>query len=133
MKQPKASTREIKSKEIQAQSAREFAESIIDTVRQPLIVLDADLRVVSANRYFYNTFLVLETQTVGKPFYKLGNNQWDIPKLKELLKKSLPEESTVNDFEVEHDFEKIGHKVMLLNARELEQKQEKERLILLAI
>ncbi|MFW6310397.1 MAG: sensor histidine kinase, partial [Prolixibacteraceae bacterium] len=93
----------------------------------------ADLRVISANRYFYNTFQVSEKQTVGKPFYELGNNQWDIPKLKELLKKSLPEESTVNDFEVEHDFEEIGHKVMLLNARELEQKQEKERLILLAI
>jgi len=133
MKQPKISKQEIKAKEIQAQSAREFAWSIIDTVRQPLIVLDADLRVISANRYFYNTFQVSETQTVGSLLYKLGNNQWDIPKLKELLKKSLPEETTVNDFEVEHNFEDIGHKIMLLNARKLEQKQEKERLILLAI
>lgn len=116
----------------EAQHAREFAESIIGTIRQPLIVLDSNLKVVVANRYFYNTFHVSETETVGKLLYQLGNNQWDIPNLKELLKKTLPEQSTVDDFEVEHNFESIGHKIMLLNASKLHQKSEKERLILLA-
>lgn len=122
----------IRQKE-EAQIAKEFAENILDTVRQPLLVLNHELLVVSANRYFYQTFQVSETKTKGRFLYELGNNQWEIPQLNELLKKTLPGKSTVEDFEVEHNFETIGRKIMLLNARELKQKKGKERLILLAI
>ncbi|SHJ97987.1 PAS fold [Tangfeifania diversioriginum] len=116
-----------------AEQSREFAESIIDTIRQPLLVLDKNLRVITANQYFYKLFQVSPESTKGNLLYNLGKNQWDIPELKELLKKTLPEFSAVEDFEVEYQFETIGHKIMLLNARELLQKQGKERLILLAI
>lgn len=128
-----ANEQQLNQQKEAAEHAREFAESIINTVRQPLIVLDSDLVVIAANPYFYSTFRVAEKETLGQLLYELGNKQWDIPKLKELLKKTLPETSTVNDFEVERNFETIGHKIMLLNARELRQKQGKERHILLSI
>lgn len=131
--QLKASELELKTKEEQAQAAREFAENIIDTMRQPLLVLDENLHVISANRFFYTAFQVNSEETIGKLLYELGNNQWDIPALKKLLKKTLPEKSTVENFEVTHNFETIGKRIMLLNARELKQKAEKKRLILLAI
>lgn len=131
--QLQASEQQLNLQKDVAEQSREFAENIIDTVRQPLLVLDKNLKVVTANQYFYRLFHVTIEDTVGNLLYNLGNHQWDIPKLKDLLKKTLPERSTVEDFEVEHNFEEIGHKIMLLNARELKQKQEKERLILLAI
>jgi len=131
--QLKENERKINRQKQAAEQSREFAESIIDTVRQPLLVLDKNLKVVAVNQYFYRLFRVSEKNTKGILLYQLGNNQWNIPKLKELLIKTLPEQSTVEDFEVEHDFEDIGHKIMLLNARELSQKEGKERLILLAI
>ncbi|MFW6309586.1 MAG: ATP-binding protein [Prolixibacteraceae bacterium] len=123
---------EIRANEAAAQSARKFAENIIDTIRHPLLVLDENLVVISANRFFYNTFKVEEKETTGNKLYDLGNKQWNIPKLEKLLKKTLPQKSTVDDFEVTHTFEKIGEKTMLLNARELNQEQDKKRLILLA-
>ncbi|MFW5831131.1 MAG: ATP-binding protein [Prolixibacteraceae bacterium] len=123
---------EIRANEAAAQSARKFAENIIDTIRHPLLVLDENLVVISANRFFYNTFKVEEKETTGNKLYDLGNKQWNIPKLEKLLKKTLPQKSTVDDFEVTHTFEKIGEKTMLLNARELNQEQGKKRLILLA-
>lgn len=131
--QLQASEQEIKAKEAAAQSARKFAESIIDTIRHPLLVLDEDLQVISANRFFYKMFKVDKKETTGNKLYELGNKQWNIPQLKELLKKTLPQKSTVDDFEVSHNFETIGEKTMLLNARELKQEKGKRRLILLAI
>jgi PAS domain S-box-containing protein len=114
-------------------SAQEFAESIIDTVREPLLSLDQDLRVVTASRSFYEFFKVKPEETVGQLIYDLGNKQWDIPKLRELLETILPQKATFDNYEVEHDFATIGRRIMLLNARQIERVLGKERIILLAI
>jgi len=111
----------------------EFAEDIINTVREPLIALDQDLRAVAASRSFYKFFQVKPEETVGKMIYDLGDKQWDIPKLRELLERILPEQTTFDDYEVDHDFAAIGRRTMLLNARQIEQAWGKERIILLAI
>ena len=116
-----------------ADEAHEFADSLIDTVREPLISLDQDLRVVTVSRSFYEFFKVKPEDTVGQLIYDLGNKQWDIPKLRELLENILPEKTTFNNYEVEHDFTTIGKRTMLLNARQIERGMGKERIILLAI
>ena len=113
--------------------SQEYSESIINTVREPLIVLDKDLRVVSASRSFYEVFKVRPEETVGQLIYDLGNKQWDIPKLRELLETILPQTSTFDDYEVEHDFATIGRRTMLLNARQVKRSSDKQRIILLAI
>jgi len=111
----------------------EFLESIIDTVREPLIALDQDLRVVKVSRSFYDFFKVKPEETVGKLIYDLGNEQWNIPKLRELLETILPQKATFDDYEVEHKFDTIGRRTMLLNARQIQRAAGKERIILLAI
>ncbi|OQX16441.1 MAG: hypothetical protein BWK76_11675 [Desulfobulbaceae bacterium A2] len=111
----------------------EFAESVINTVREPMIVLDHDLRVVAASRSFYQFFKVTPEETVGQRIYDLGNKQWDIPLLRELLENILPQKTTFDDYEVEHDFTTIGRRTMLLNARQIVRGLGKERIILLAI
>jgi two-component system cell cycle sensor histidine kinase PleC len=116
-----------------AKKSLEYTESIIDTVREPLIVLDQDLRVVTASRSFYNVFKVKPEETVGQLIYNLGNKQWDIPKLRELLETILPQKATFDDYEVEHDFLNIGRRTMLLNARRIPGPPEKPKVILLAI
>ena len=116
-----------------ADEALEYAESIINTVREPLIALDQDLRVVTASRSFYEVFKVNQEETVGQLIYDLGNKQWDIPKLRELLEDILPQKATFDDYEVEHDFSTIGRRIMLLNARQIKRVWGKERIILLAI
>jgi two-component system, cell cycle sensor histidine kinase and response regulator CckA len=113
--------------------SREYAENIINTVREPLIVMDQDLRVVTVSRSFYTFFKVTPEETIGQLIYDLGNKQWDIPKLRELLEKILPENNPFDNYEVEHDFAAIGRRTMLLNARQIEQVMGKERIILLAI
>ncbi|MEI7527508.1 MAG: ATP-binding protein [Elusimicrobiota bacterium] len=120
------------SKETEAGSL-EYAESIINTVREPLIVLDQDLRVVSASRSFYEFFRVKPEETVGQLIYDLGNKQWDILKLRELLETILPKKAAFDNYEVEHDFADIGRRIMLLNARQVRRVLGKERIILLAI
>ena len=116
-----------------ATKSQEYAESIIDTVREPLIVLDQDLRVVTASRSFYEFFKVKPDETEGQLIYNLGNDQWDIPKLRELLETILPQKTTFDNYEVEHDFVTIGKRVMLLNARQIKRALGKEHIILLAI
>ena len=116
-----------------ADEVSEFAESIINTVREPLISLDQDLRVVSVSRSFYEVFKVKPEETVGQLIYDLGNKQWDIPKLRELLETILPQKATFDNYEVEHDFAGIGKRIMLLNARQIKRVSGKERIILLAI
>jgi PAS domain S-box-containing protein len=113
--------------------AIEFAESILDTVREPLIVLDGDLRVVTASRSFYEAFKVKPEETLGQLVYQLGNKQWDIPKLRALLETILPQKSTFDNYEVEHDFTTIGRRTMRLNARQIQRALGKEPIILLAI
>lgn len=110
-----------------------FMESIVETVREPLVVLDGELRVVAANPSFYRTFQVTPQETEGRFLYDLGNRQWDIPRLRELLEKIIPEKSVFEDFEVEHDFPHIGVKTMLLNARLLPGRAGRPDMILLAI
>lgn len=113
--------------------AREFSENIINTVREPLISLDQDLRVVTASRSFYEFFKVKPEETVGQHIYDLGNKQWDIPRLRELLETILPQQTAFDNYEVEHNFATIGRRIMLLNARQIQSALEKERTILLAI
>jgi len=124
---------ERKKAERMAQEARKYAENIVDTVREPLVVLDGDLRVVSANRSFCQTFKVKPKQTEDQFIYDLGNRQWDIPRLRELLEDILPKNTTIEEFKVEHDFPAIGQKTMLLNARRVYREPNKTDLILLAI
>jgi PAS domain S-box-containing protein len=110
-----------------------FAESIVNTVREPLLILDSDLRVVKASRSFYDFFKVNSDETIGTLIYDLGNKQWDIPKLRELLETILPEKTTFENYEVEHNFSTIGKHIMLLNARQIKQALGEEKIILLAI
>ncbi len=115
------------------QSFIEVFDNILGSIREPLVVLDSDLKVVKANRSFYQTFNVKPEETEGTLIYDLGNRQWNIPKLKDLLENILPQNSIFNDFEVEHQFETIGRKIMLLNARRIYSDEKQIQLILLAI
>jgi PAS domain S-box-containing protein len=125
--------RKTKQAIIQESNALEYSEGIINTVREPLIVLDKDLRVVTASRSFYEFFKVKPEETEGQLIYDLGNKQWDIPKLQELLETILPQKTTFDNYEVEHDFATIGKRIMLLNARQIKRALGKEHIILLAI
>ena len=116
----------------QVTGARDYAEAIVATIREPLLVLDQHLRVKSANRSYYTSFQVSEAELEGKLIYEVGNNDWDIPALKDLLEKILPKKFEFNDFELTHTFHQLGERVMRLNAREVQNKRS-EKLILLAI
>ncbi len=107
-----------------------YAQNIVDTVREPLLILDATLRVRSANRAFYQTFHVSPGETEGRLIYELGNGQWDIPDLRTLLEDIVPKSSVFDDFELEHTFPAIGRRVMLLNARKLQAGHHGELLVL---
>ncbi|MDZ7776167.1 MAG: PAS domain S-box protein, partial [Bacteroidales bacterium] len=116
-----------------ADELNKFTENIIDTVREPLLAIDKDLRVIKASRSFYTFFKVTAEETIGKLIYELGNHQWDIPKLRELLEKIIPEKNSFDNYEVEHNFSAIGRRVMHLNARQVKRAFGKEKVILLAI
>ena len=122
-----------KQAEQEMQKTLDYAESIVETVREPLMVLDAGLRVISANRSFYETFKVEPGKTKGRLLYDLGNRQWDIPKLRELLEEILPRDTSFDNFEVEHEFKTIGRRVMHLNARRIYREMNETHFILLAI
>jgi two-component system, chemotaxis family, CheB/CheR fusion protein len=96
--------------------AHEYAEATVATARAPLLVLDAELRVQTANRAFYDVFTVSPAETEGRRLFDLGNGQWNIPALRRLLEEVLPHDQVVTDFEVAHEFERIGPRVMQLNA-----------------
>jgi chemotaxis protein methyltransferase CheR len=104
---------------INVPDTRVLAHAIFDTVREPLLVLDQNLRVVAASRSFYLTFAVSRDNTEGQLLYELGDGEWDIPRLRLLLGKILPEQGAMEDYEVEHDFPNIGRRTMLLNARKV--------------
>ena len=108
-------------------------EDIVETVREPMLVLSADLRVQRANRSFYRTFKVSPDETVDRLVYDLGNRQWDIPALRKLLDEILPQHTFFEDFEVVHEFDSIGQKIMLLNARRIHHEGNDTEFILLAI
>jgi two-component system CheB/CheR fusion protein len=118
----------------QLKLSRDFAEAIIRTVRESLIVLDPDLRVRTASDSFYKTFSVTPHATEGKYIYDLGDGQWQIPKLRSLLEDVLPKNSYFQDYVVKHDFPGIGPKTMLLNARRILMSDEGDKyMVLLAI
>jgi len=107
-----------------------YAQDIVDTVREPLLILDTTLRVQSGNRAFYHTFKVSKEETENRLIYELGNGQWDIPALRTLLEDIVPKSSVFSDFELEHDFPALGRRVMLLNARRLQAGHHGELLVL---
>jgi len=96
-----------------------YIKTVVDVVREPVLILDKDFRVMAANESFYQMFQVKSKDTENKIMYELGNGQWDIPALRELLEDILPKHSFFKGFEVEHNFPFIGHKVMILNARQI--------------
>ena len=112
--------------------SRDFAEAIIDTISEPLLVLESNYHVKSANNAFYQKFKVTKEATEGHLIYELGNRQWDISKLQILMEKLLPEKSKVTDFEITHNFPNIGIRTILLNASKLIRKTETDNLILVS-
>ncbi|MET1057087.1 MAG: PAS domain-containing protein [Pedobacter sp.] len=125
--------KKVEERTAELRESESFLSSIIETVREGLLVLDPKFYVLSANHHFLSTFKVSAEETVGRHLYELGNHQWDIPVLKELLIKILPTNNPVVDFEVEHDFPHIGKKLMLLNAYRIELEGQFKDQILLAI
>jgi PAS domain S-box-containing protein len=115
------------------QEARSYAESIVDTVREPLLVLDQHGVVRSANQSFYETFRVGKDDTEGRSLYRLGQGEWDIPRLRTLMGEIVSQHRVLNDFEVTHAFASIGVRTMLLNARVLHSGGGRPDLVLLAI
>lgn len=116
-----------------AEQAHIFSEAVVETITEPLLVLDGALRIKLANRAFYRTFQVTAKETEQQYLYELGNRQWDIPALKTLLEDILPKNRSFEGFVVEHTFERIGHKIMRLNARRIKMKEEEQDMILLAV
>jgi PAS domain S-box-containing protein len=108
-------------------------EDILGSVREPLVILDVDFKVIMANQAFYSIFDVKPEETEGTTIYELGNHQWDIPRLRELLESILPENTVIKDFQVEHTFNHIGLKIMNLNARQIYSKEYDSSLILISI
>ncbi|HEX7533833.1 MAG TPA: PAS domain-containing protein, partial [Syntrophales bacterium] len=115
------------------EAALGYAQAIVETVREPLVVLDADLHVVSANRAFYKYLRVAAGEVEGRFLYDIGGRQWDIPALRKLLEGILTHDEIFENFEVVLDFEKIGRKKMILNARRISHEGIPRPLILLAM
>lgn len=124
---------ELRIRNDQLVESYEYSEAVFFTIREALLVLDAHLRIRTANRSFYKFFQVKPEDTEGMLIYEIGNRQWDIPRFRELLENIIPENSQFQDFEVSHNFPGIGQKIMLLNARKIIQKSHNRELILLAI
>jgi two-component system CheB/CheR fusion protein len=110
----------LKQAEERAMAAKIYAENIVDTIREPLLVLDGDLRVQSANPAFFKTFQLTAAETEGQPLFELRTGLWDIPELRRLLTELLPEKKTLEDFQVDYEFPNIGRKTLLLNARRID-------------
>jgi two-component system, chemotaxis family, CheB/CheR fusion protein len=124
---------ELKNFQEKIKSALNYAENIINTVREPLIVLDNELKVVSANQSFYQTFKLKKSDIEGEKIYSIANHEWNIPKLRNLLEGILQKNRVMNDFEFEHNFTGVGHKKLLLNARIIYRGDIDTEMILLAM
>jgi two-component sensor histidine kinase len=118
---------------VHVEDACALAQCIVDTVREPVVVLNEGLRVIAASRSFYSAFKVSPEETQGELLYALGDGQWDIPKLRVLLEKIIPEHGVMEDYEVEHQFPGLGHRTMYLNARQTFYKEGAVTTILLGI
>ena len=129
----KEAEEKFRENEVETKRARDYAEATLRTAPVPLLILRADLRVNTANEAFYKNFQVAPAETEGTLIYDLGNRQWNIPKLRELLEEILPKNNFFNDFEITHEFETIGRRTMLLNARRMENEAGLPLQIVLAI
>ena len=129
----KKRTAELERLNLKIQEAREYVDNIIDTLIEPFLVLDNKMIIISSNNAFYETFEVRSEDTVGKELYQLGDGQWEIPALRELLEDILPQENRFQGYEVVHEFPQIGRKTMLLNARQVYREDLGTNLILLGI
>lgn len=127
------SNQELHARIQQVEELHNYNEAILTTVHEPMLILDKYMQVKSANKSFCKSFHVAEDECLGKSLYKLGNNQWNIPQLRELLEDIVPKNSFFQDFEVEHTFPFIAHKTMLLNAHRVGQPSQSEELIVLTI
>ncbi len=114
----------------QLKYSRNYAQAMVETVREPLMVLDRDLRVVTANKSFYRMFQTSPDETEQQLLFDLGNGQWNIPELRKMLEGILPNDTQIEDFEVEQEFARIGYKIMLLNARTMTQAENGKRILL---
>jgi two-component system CheB/CheR fusion protein len=123
----------VKNSLDQVAAARDYAEAVVNTVRTPLVVLDADFRVRSANRAYYDTFQVSPEQTVNRPLYDLAGGQWNVPALRRSLGELVERGTPLDDFEIEHDFPVIGPRTMLLSARTVHLESLVTRTVLLAV
>lgn len=123
----------LRISERETKRARDYAEAILRTSPVPLIVLESDLSVATANEAFYEAFRVEPAATVGRPFLQLGNGQWKIPHLRKLLEEILGHKTALKNFEVSHDFESLGRRTMLLNARRMENESDAPERIVLVI
>jgi two-component sensor histidine kinase len=119
--------------DIDIDDGRALAQAIVDTIREPLLVLDSDLRVVAASRSFYQTFKIGRQDVKGRPVYALDDGQWNIPDLRSRLEKIVPQHTVMEDYEVQQDFSGIGRRTMLLNAQKVFYQGNARTLILLAI
>lgn len=117
----------------QVEELNNYNEAILSTVHEPVLILDKNIKIKSANKSFFKTFQVSEAESIGKSLFKLGNNQWNIPRLRELLEEIVPKKNSFYDYEVEHTFPEIGLKVMVLNAHRIVQQNIDEELIVLTI
>jgi len=124
---------DMKNSLIIAENAQHYAEAIIATIRYPMLVLDNNLRVVSASENFYSVFQVNEKDTIGNLLYHLGNGQWGIPKLRQKLEETVTKNINFHDYEIDHDFESIGHKKMLISGRPVVYGLDNEVMILMQI
>jgi PAS domain S-box-containing protein len=114
----------------QLQEALEYYENIVSTIREPILVLDSGLRIESANQSFYRVFSTSREQTEGRLIYELDEGNWNIPKLRELLENILPRNTSFEDFEVKHEFPRLGQRIMLLNARRIHDGGKTEKILL---
>jgi len=127
------SNQELHARIQQVEELNNYNGALLSTVHEPVLVLDKNIKIKSANSSFYKTFQVTEAESIGKSLYKLGNNQWNIPILRELIEEIVPKNNSFYDFEVEHTFPVIGTKIMLLNAHRIVQQSLNEELIVLTI
>ena len=121
---------ELQGRNLQLERALEYANGIVETVRNPLLILDAGLRVERANRTFYDYFRVTPEETVGRLVYELGDGQWDIPALRQMLDELLRKAARVEDVEVEHEFPRVGRRTLIVNARKLHRESGHESILL---
>ncbi len=127
------SNQELHARIHQVEDLHNYTEAILDTIHEPMLVLDKHIRIKSANKSFCRTFKVIEDDVIGVPLYKLGGHEWNIPRLRELLEEIVPKNNRFHDFEVEIEFPVIGHKILLLNAHRIVQQSKNEELIVLTI